>query len=113
MRRVSLLLFKNIRLIQCQKLMNFQSSWYIFIYFVQIRVQSPNYTRKNYVELEDIIQNYAEDHANMKITKIQSNLMIIVQSFYKRNLISKDHCGIFQQKINMNKIENLEDILKQ
>ncbi|CAL5982109.1 Hypothetical_protein [Hexamita inflata] len=45
---------------------------------------------------------------------IQSNLMIIVQSFYKRNLISKDHCGIFQQKIkSLKKIENIEDILKQ
>ncbi|CAL6009024.1 Hypothetical_protein [Hexamita inflata] len=65
-------------------------------------------------ELEDMIHNYAEDHANMKITKIQSNLTIIVQSFYKSNLISKDHCGIFQQKIkSLKKIENIEDILKQ
>ncbi|CAL6017666.1 Reverse_transcriptase (RNA-dependent DNA polymerase) [Hexamita inflata] len=72
------------------------------------------YQKRLCSELEDIIQNYAEDHANMKITKIQSNLMIIVQSFYKRNLISKDHCGIFQQKIkSLKKIENIEDILKQ
>ncbi|CAL6033986.1 Hypothetical_protein [Hexamita inflata] len=33
-------------------------------------------------ELEDIIQNYLEDHANMKITKIQFNLLIVVLSFY-------------------------------
>ncbi|CAL6008499.1 Hypothetical_protein [Hexamita inflata] len=72
------------------------------------------YQKKLYSELEDIIQNYAEDHANMKITKIQSNLMIIVLSFYKRNLISKDHCEKFQQKIkSLKKIENIEDILKQ
>ncbi|CAL5980711.1 Hypothetical_protein [Hexamita inflata] len=43
---------------------------------VEEKFEPELYQKRLCSELEDIIQNYAEDHANMKITKIQSNLMI-------------------------------------
>ncbi|CAL6027899.1 Hypothetical_protein [Hexamita inflata] len=49
----------------------------------------PNPKRKEY--------NTQTNQGAINIQKqVVSKLMIIVQSFYKRNLISKDHCGIFQ-----------------
>ncbi|CAL5996629.1 Hypothetical_protein [Hexamita inflata] len=63
---------------------------------------SPNYTRKYYAVNLKILyrttQNYAEDHVNMKITKIQSSQLQLLCSPSTRNLISQDHCGIFIAK---------------
>ncbi|CAL6090955.1 Hypothetical_protein [Hexamita inflata] len=63
----------------------------------------------NMNDLEEILQNQAKDHVNMKIRQMKSNLMIFI--FYRRNLISKDRGASCQlQRIYLT---NIEEVLHQ
>ncbi|CAL6061767.1 Hypothetical_protein [Hexamita inflata] len=57
---------------------------------------------------------YVEDHQKSPISKIQSNLILILKVFYKRKLINRPQCEILLQKIkNLQEVQNNEDVLKQ
>ncbi|CAL6012669.1 Hypothetical_protein [Hexamita inflata] len=65
-------------------------------------------------DLVEVIDIYVEDHPKSPISKIQSNLILILKAFYKRKLINRSQCEILLQKIKaLQQVQNIEDVLKQ
>ncbi|CAL5970686.1 Hypothetical_protein [Hexamita inflata] len=65
-------------------------------------------------DMVEVIDIYVEDHPKSPISKIQSNLILILKAFYKRKLINRSQCEILLKKIKaLQQVQNIEDVLKQ
>ncbi|CAL6033828.1 Hypothetical_protein [Hexamita inflata] len=66
------------------------------------------------LRFEEVIDIYVEDNPKSPISKIQSNLILILKAFFKRKLINRPQCEILLQKIkSLQEVQNIEDVLKQ
>ncbi|CAL5994808.1 Reverse_transcriptase/endonuclease [Hexamita inflata] len=77
-------------------------------------VDPKEYQEQVCCDLVEVIDIYVEDHPKSPISKIQSNLILILKAFYKRKLINRSQCEILLQKIKaLQQVQNIEDVLKQ
>ncbi|CAL6074806.1 Hypothetical_protein [Hexamita inflata] len=77
-------------------------------------VDPKEYQEQVCCDLVEVIDIYVEDHPKSPISKIQSNLILILKAFFKRKLINRPQCEILLQKIkSLQEVQNIEDVLKQ
>ncbi|CAL6062816.1 Hypothetical_protein [Hexamita inflata] len=62
-------------------------------------VDPKEYQEQVCCDLVEVIDIYVEDHPKSPISKIQSNLILILKAFFKRKLINRSQCEILLQKI--------------